>query len=120
MSYQDKYIKYKTKYNNLKMHNFYELSGGENPMTIAEIYYSDFNTPRVSASKYKEIINKYNNKSKHLKNNKIFETGLSVGTNYINMKLIPLNNTKQEFVIINDDTNTFGYLHVTYTLPVLT
>jgi hypothetical protein len=35
MSYQDKYIKYKTKYNNLKMHNFYELSGGgPTPATV--------------------------------------------------------------------------------------
>jgi hypothetical protein len=35
MYYQDKYIKYKTKYNNLKMHNFYELSGGgPTPATV--------------------------------------------------------------------------------------
>jgi hypothetical protein len=41
MSYQDKYIKYKTKYNNLKMHNFYELSGGG--PTPATVLYSDNN-----------------------------------------------------------------------------
>ena len=39
MSYQDKYIKYKTKYNNLKMLNFYELSGGNRE--IDKVYYKD-------------------------------------------------------------------------------
>lgn len=116
MSFQDKYIKYKTKYNNLKMLNSYKLSGGTVPMDISKIYYSDFNTKETLASKYAPIINKYNKESSRLRN-KVFDTGLAVGNNYINMKLIPINDTNQNFVIINENDDTFGFLHVIYEPP---
>lgn len=106
MSYKDKYIKYKKKYNNLKMHNFYELSGGG--PTPATVLYSDDNTTYNPGRPYQmDILVKsmaYNFADKIPFK---YDDGNSDPKLRVVVTVIPINKTT--FICIRP-TNTFFYL----------
>ena len=108
MSYQDKYIKYKKKYNNLKMHNFYELSGGGPTPTPATVSYSNDNiTYNLGRPHQMDIL------VKSMKHNFIdnipfkYDNGNSDPKLKVVVTVIPIDKTT--FVCIRPN-NTFFYL----------
>jgi hypothetical protein len=106
MSYQDKYIKYKTKYNNLKMHNFYELSGGG--PTPANVLYSDDNIKYIPGRPSQmEILNKSMAHDFADKKPFKYDNGNTNPLYNVVVTVIPID--KITFVCIREN-NTFFYL----------
>lgn len=105
-SYYDKYIKYKTKYNNLKMHNFYELSGGG--PTPATVLYSDNNDKYTEGRPYQmDILNKSMAHNFADKATFKYDEGDTNPDDNVVVTVIPINKTT--FVCIRPN-NTFFYL----------